>query len=258
MEIKLDNEMKLVVKISNSEPIELVDFAKSMMSLASDYRNRQTANPNQPATLYIKEIKSGSIITELAPLAATVPLLIEHFDQIQNYAEYLHGLIGWLLGKENKPDEVNTKQLNNVVNIVSPIVSDAGSQINIGAINAEGNSVINININHSEAHVIQNNAKRAIAQLQEQEKTVEMGDYPQVIMYWEQAAPHKDTDQAMIEAIWPKPVKVIMPEKIKEEMLLSEPHPFSKGYLVDVNVQTIQGKPKLYKIINYYDTVDKD
>lgn len=259
MQTQLDNNMILTVKISNSEPVELADFAKSMMSLANDYESRQTATPTLPAKLYIKEIRSGSIIAELAPLMPLAgQLLIEHYDQIQNYAEHLHRLIGWLLGKNEKPDNVNQRQLTNISNIVSPAVNDTGAQINIGAINAEGNSVINIHINHPEACAVQNNAKRAAKQMQQQEQKVQMGDYPQVIMYWAQAAPEKYTDQAVIETIWPKPVKIVMPDDMKKEMLLSEPYPFSKGFLIDVNVQTIEGRPKLYKVLNYYTTVERN
>lgn len=67
MKAELNKDMILTVTINNSEPVELSVFAKSMMSLANDYSNRHSANPNEPAKLYIKEIRQGSIIAELAP-----------------------------------------------------------------------------------------------------------------------------------------------------------------------------------------------
>ena len=257
MQMQLD-KTTLIVKIKNTEPVELADFAKSMMSLANDYQSRQTADPRLPAKLYIKEIKSGSIIAELAPMLPLAgQLLIEHYDQIENYAEHLYNLIGWLLGKNGKPENTDGKQLNNLSNIVNPVANDKGGQLTFSTVNHSGSVVNNITVNCYEANTVQNRARQEIRQLQEQEEPVENGDYTQVLMYWAQAAPNKETDQAVIEAIWPKPVKVILPDRIKQEILLDEPYPFKKLYIVDVNVQTVKGRPKLYKITRYYSSMDK-
>lgn len=259
MKTELSQEMTLTVKISNSEPVELADFAKSMMSLANDYESRQTANPALPAKLYIKEIRSGSIIAEFAPLLPLAgQLLIEHYDQIQNYAEYLYGTLGWLLGKNEKPENISSRQLNNLSNIVNPVANDKGAQITFSTTDNSGSIVNNITVNYYEANTVQNRARQEIKQFQEQEAPVETGDYTQVVMYWAQAAPNKETDQAVIEAVWPKPVKVLLPDDIKKEILLDEPYPFKKLYIVDVNVQVIKGKPKLYKVSNYYGAMDMD
>ena len=257
MQMQLD-KTTLIVKIKNTEPVELADFAKSMMSLANDYQSRQTADPRLPAKLYIKEIKSGSIIAELAPMLPLAgQLLIEHYDQIENYAEHLYNLIGWLLGKNGKPENTDGKQLNNLSNIVNPVANDKGGQLTFSTVNYSGSVVNHITVNYYEANTVQNRARQEIRQLQEQEEPVENGDYTQVLMYWAQAAPNKETDQAVIEAIWPKPVKVILPDRIKQEILLDEPYPFKKLYIVDVNVQTVKGRPKLYKITRYYSSMDK-
>ena len=228
MQMQLD-KTTLIVKIKNTEPVELADFAKSMMSLANDYQSRQTADPRLPAKLYIKEIKSGSIIAELAPMLPLAgQLLIEHYDQIENYAEHLYNLIGWLLGKNGKPENTDGKQLNNHSNIVNPVANDKGGQLTFSTVNHSGSVVNNITVNYYEANTVQNRARQEIRQLQEQEEPVENGDYTQVLMYWAQAAPDKETDQAVIEAVWPKPVKVILPDRIKQEILLDEPYPFKK------------------------------
>ncbi len=257
MQMQLD-KTTLTVKIENTEPVELADFAKSMMSLANDYQSRQTADPRLPAKLYIKEIKSGSIIAELAPMLPLAgQLLIEHYDQIENYAEHLYNLIGWLLGKNGKPENTDGKQLNNLSNIVNPVANDKGGQLTFSTVNHSGSVVNHITVNYYEANTVQNRARQEIRQLQEQEEPVENGDYTQVLMYWAQAAPDKETDQAVIEAVWPKPVKVILPDRIKQEILLDEPYPFKKLYIVDVNVQTVKGRPKLYKITRYYSSMDK-
>lgn len=261
MKAELNKDMILTVTIDNSEPVELSVFAKSMMSLANDYSNRHSANPNEPAKLYIKEIKQGSIIAELAPLIPLAgDLLFSNFDSIKSYAEYLSIAMKWLLGKEERPANIDKRQLNNIANIVDPVAQDSSGQMNIGVINNNGTGDVIIvqHINSNEANAIQNKARKYIKELQQAEDIAKSGEYSQVLMYWAQLAPEKATDQVVIESIWPNPVKVVMPVDIKRELGIAEPYPFSKAFLVDVTVETVNSKPKLYKITKYYDSIDKE
>lgn len=256
MQMQLDNKV-LTIKISNSEPVEVSDFAKSMMSLANDYENISTSNPKQPAKLYIKEIRNGSIIAVLAPIAPLAgQLFTEHFDLIENYAAFLKSVFDWLLNNGEKP-QINIRNLNNISNLVSPVANDKGATINICTGNSSSNNAFNITVNYYGANTVQNKARQEIEKMKEDEETEIAGDYTQVLMYWAQIAATKNTDQAIIESISPRPIKVIMDENVKQDLILAEPYPFSKVHIVDVNVQTYKGKPKLYKITRYYSSLDK-
>jgi len=65
-------------------------------------------------------------------------------------------------------------------------------------------------------------------------------------------------NRAVIESISKAPVKVIFENNaVKKAMLAGDPR-FQKpwhelAYIVDVSVQTVQGAPKVYTVINYYD-----
>ena len=252
MEMML-NDSTLTVTIRNSEPVALADFAKSMMSLANDYESRATANPKQPTKLYIKEIKNGSIVAILAPLAGQ--FLFDHMDLVEDYAEYLKAVLDWLLKGGEKPQGVSVQNLNNISHFVAPVANDKGANIHIQAGN---NANINLTINHYEANTVQNKARNEIQEMQEDEEAELAGDYTQVLMYWAQIAAAKNTDQAVIESIWRHPVKVEMSDEVKQDLILAEPQPFAKIHLVDVNVLTYKGKPKLYKITRYYYSMDKE
>lgn len=248
----------LSITIKNSEPVELSDFAQSMLSLSDDYTTRYTSNPKQPAKLYIKELRNGSIIAELAPLLAFTGDLLGNFDSIKSYAEYLSETINWLLGKDKKPENINQHQMTNIAHIVNPVAQDHGAQMNIGVINVEKGGTVNvININSNDANIIQNRAREERKQLQNIDKTVEAGEYKNVLMYWERIAKETDTDRAIIESISKKPVKVLMPEEIKEKIGLTAQYPFQYAHIVDVMVETIEGKPKLYKIIKYHESFEE-
>ena len=167
-------------------------------------------------------------------------------------------MLNWLLGKDKKPENINQHQMTNIAHIVNPVAQDHGAQMNIGVLNvAEGSTVNFININSNDANIIQNRAREVRKQLQNIDKTVEAGEYKNVLMYWERIATETDTDRAIIESISKKPVKVLMPEEIKEKIGLTAQYPFQYAHLVDVIVETIEGKPKLYKINKYHESIEK-
>jgi hypothetical protein len=83
------------------------------------------------------------------------------------------------------------------------------------------------------------------------------GFHEQVLLYWYQARNDlsaKTGDRAIIESIYTGAVKTVfgLPE-LKAKMLRD---PFSYAYLVDVFVETVGGKPMLYKISEIHDKIE--
>jgi len=76
----------LTLRIENSQPVRLGSFVKSLTSLAVEYERsvrEHDAFENTEAEVFIKEIRSGSIIADLIPVAASVaPLIATELDQL--------------------------------------------------------------------------------------------------------------------------------------------------------------------------------
>ena len=47
-------------------------------------------------------------------------------------------------------------------------------------------------------------------------------------------------------------------DTLEDDILRSAQNPMLKGYIVDVIVQTVQGKPAAYKIMALHDVIDLD
>jgi hypothetical protein len=81
-------------------------------------------------------------------------------------------------------------------------------------------------------------------------------------MYWAQARNSPDSkngDKARIESIYKGDVKVVFDnESLKSKLLLEAPFPFSLAYIVDVDVETIDGRPALYKVLALHGTISRD
>lgn len=258
----MQDKMKLTIEIKNKHPVELVDLARSMMAFGDEYQRflakHDAMLEADNVKLYIKEIRSGSIITELVALAPYTVPFTEHADTVLEYAKYIKVFYDWMLGRSDEPaPEVDKTTLQNMSQIVEPIAKDKASQINFGTINFNGQVILNLNMSGMEANAAQNAIRREI----ESRKEPVTGIREQVVMYWAQARNQQNNkagDKVRIESIWPTDVKVrFANDELKTRMLFEEPHPFNKNFIVDVAVETVNNKPVLYKVLQLHEAFDR-
>jgi hypothetical protein len=259
----MDDQVKLTVEIKNQKPIELVDLAKSMLGIGAEYRAFIARDlPELEASqvsLYVKEVRTGSVITELAALAPFALPIIEQADSVIMYGQYLAKCFKWLLGDGGRPQEfVEKSTLQNLNDIVEPVAKDHASQINLQGTTVNGDLNLVVNMNSTEANAIQNAIRK---ELQASKETV-TGTHYNVVMYWAQARNQADSrsgDRARIESIYKGHVKTVFAnDSLKAKMLYEPAHPFKKAFVVDVAVETVGGKPVLYNVLCLHDTIDID
>jgi len=120
-----------------------------------------------------------------------------------------------------------------------------------------GDVTVVLKLNALEANAAQNAAKREIGKLQEPIT----GLKEKVLLYFTQARnePKKNVgDRAIIESICPYPLKTIFDnDNVKAKIILGTENFFRFYYIVDVAVETVDGKPMLYRIINLHDKIEK-
>lgn len=263
---KCFDESKLVITINNEHPVELVDLAQSMLALASEYRQvldlHEGRRKAEDVKLYVKEVRSGSIIQELVPYAITALPFVSHCNTIVDFATHISKLSDWFLNHRTLPNAadlpVNRKTIQNIDALLEPIAKDPGSTMSMGVSTVNGDINLTVNISSHEAGAIQNNLAHA---LRDMKKSV-AGEYKNVVMYWSQARNDRQGssgDLAVIERISRAAVKVVFSsDNLKKRMLFDIAHPFEKAFLVDVFVETIEGKPVLYVVHELHELIDRD
>lgn len=249
-------EAMLQVRINNTQPIDLIDYAQSMLNLGNEYSDfigkTESHLSSDDIKLYVKEIRTGSIITELVAIAPSLMPFMEHSNSVLDFANHIKVNFDYLLGRGNKPKDIDKSTLNRISKFVEPIANDSGSVLQIDASNNQGE--IHIHLNSENANAIQNRANKELEKLKEPV----IGLHKKVVLYWSQARnDNKKGDKAIIESISDREVKVIYDsDELKYQMIHEQPHIFDIGYVVDVYVETIKDKPVAYKVINFHDTVD--
>lgn len=250
-----DNAM-LTVNIKNKQPVELIDYAQSMISLGAEYSDYIAETNNHLISdeikLYIKEIRPGSIITELVALAPALMPFAEHANTVLDFTNHMKSCIEYLKGIGKKPDNLDKQTLNRVAKFVEPVAKDSGSILQVDASNNSG--TITININSLEANAIQNMASKEIEKLKEPI----VGLHKQVVIYWTQTrSDNRKGYKGIIESISKKEVKVLFEnDEIQYEMIHGEDQLYEKAYVVDVYVETIKDNPAAYRIMKFHESID--
>ncbi len=252
----MNNENVLTVEIKNEKPILLVDFTNSFLSLADEYerfiRINDPVAASQEAKLFIREIRPGSIIADLYPLVPLALIAMENANTILDFANYLKKTFDYFLGRNIIQPDLKKKSLENFAAIVEPVAKDKGSQFNV--IN---NGNLYVNIPFQEANVAQNAIGKALRALKEPST----GLHEKVLMYFFQARGDPSSqvgDRVKIESISQDPKRVIFKdEEMKRRLLFGNDNLFTHAYIVDVAVETIDGKPMVYKVQNIYDSIER-
>ncbi len=252
-------DIRLVIKIDNKQPVELVDLTKSLFSIASQFSSYAEKNGShkleREAKLYVKEIKSGSVIVELVELA-TVGMIpfVENINTVLGFGEYCKKAYDFLLKGEGESPELNQTDYKELSAILSPIAKDKASQINFST-TINGNVNFNFNLDSTQSNAVQNIVKRELDFLKLPEQ--QDNKHEKVVMTWFQARGNiksKSGNKGLIEEISKKELNVIFEDdNVKEKMLHSDINPFTTAFVVDVMILNINGKPSIYKIFKLHE-----
>ncbi|MDQ8021843.1 MAG: hypothetical protein REI94_08395 [Moraxellaceae bacterium] len=259
--LEIDGSKRLEITIENTEPVVLTDLTMALLSVGNQYQRfieESTTQDYVPSSeLLIKDVRSGSIVVEL--VAHTMPILplIWEGGPLSEWVKVVQGTFEWFTGKlSSPPADVSKQDLRHWNNIVEPVAKDNGSQM---IFNASDNSrIVNQFIfNSHQAAEVQNTIQRLLQEAGEPEQHV----HRRKVMTWYQTRfdAQSDTgDKAIIEDISKKAVKVIFENNAVKTAMLHGDQRFARpwnelAYIVDVKVQTIDGVPKLYEVLNYYE-----
>ena len=256
----IDKNMKLLIEIDNSEPLQLSTFCQSMEGIAAEYRQFIQDNKIDIESceqhIYVEKITQGCFLVELAALVSSTYPLIEQANAILEFGGHLKMIFDWAMNKGERPEQLTPAMLKNASNILEPIAIDPKAQFNLQVTDNKGDVHIYLHGDNALAGLAQNNINRELRLLKERDDNT-LHNTP---LYWSSTADaqSKAQDRAIIPAVSSKPVRVKFEDKtLKEKMILNEEYPYHKIFLVDVLVEYIDEEPVIYKILRLNSSMNK-
>lgn len=258
----------LLVHIQHSQPIEISEFTTSLNAVGSLYSSYMKKNGlTKEATntkLYVSKIEEGSIDVILQDLlmGSMIPFL-ENANTMIEFATFIKNAISYFAkGSSDKP-ELTIQDCKDLRDVMTITAGDKNGSMEIGAINSadKSNIFVGCTFNFTESNSMQNQLAKEIESL----KVIAPEDnrYNRQLMKIYQMRSDMTNDKgnkAIIDSIAPKKkVGVVFEtDELKERILNSDENPARKAYLVDVVVQTIDGKLAAYKVVALHDVIDLD
>lgn len=255
-----DNYQRLEVVIENTRPIVLTDLTLALLAVGEQYEsfieNEVPPESLVSSTLLVKEVRTGSIVFELIAHAIPIAPLLWQGGSLAEWARVAKDMILYFNGKLKAPPKgVSRNDLKQWNNILEPVAKDSGSQMNF-VVHDGGVVVQQFLVNSADANAAQNRIRKELDALDEPIDVT----HRKRVMTWYQAKFDLESqtgNKAIIESISKKPLRVVFDNNaVREEMFaqgLEFGVPWHKlAYIVDVQVQTIDGKPRVATITKYY------
>lgn len=257
----MEDNSVLRIEFKNTKPIELVDLTASFTALAEsfkDYANAKTGDPHPDnLRLYVKEIRSGSIIADLITVADQAQWVMEHVEVFAGFVTNTNELVNYFLGRKTG-SEPTVREAKQIAQFVEPVAKDFGSQLNMNVM--DGGTVHvhqHFHINGVEANAVQNGVNRFLGPRLPSSQIVP--DQWMVLEQVKNSASAKSGDRGVIEAIYPKPVRLqFSSEEAKRRVLDLQENPLQCVFQVNVEVRSVAGKPALYRIIEVTDVIHRE
>ncbi|MGA2793553.1 MAG: hypothetical protein ABSE69_08460 [Roseiarcus sp.] len=247
-------------EIQNSRPVDLLDLTGALSALGEAYQDYVTKSgfdvERGNVRLSIREIRTGSIIADLASIADQASFVLDHIDVIAGFAASFNDILQRLLlvPASGSPQIPTKREAAQAIAVMEPIAKDGGAQL---FLNVAGDLHINHNYNSQQANAIQNSAHRLLGP----SLPVNQIYQDQILALYQVRGDASSMvgDKGIIEGIAPNPAKLLFAsEQVKNQVVGQPENPFQKLFIVDVEARATEGKVRLYRVLAVKSVIDRD
>ncbi|PTW63441.1 hypothetical protein C8N35_1011494 [Breoghania corrubedonensis] len=263
----------LTLKIETEEPIELDAFVGAFTSIAEEYRRSiREYHPDieGDSRIYVKEIRKGSYEADLIPLvAAAAAPLVSSMDQLliaEQFVRTWGARIKALASGKFDGWEPTKGELATLANATKAIATDPNASSTLSAVRyRDGRRDVEASFVFSTPDAVR--AQASIDAAYRALEATDHSEYRRVLMVFTRSdigsarVGRRSADRVKIEELSPKPLAVmyasdLAKDRIKHEIRESDDNIYKKGFVVDVNVRTLNGKPSVYAVTNVHEIIE--
>lgn len=250
----------LLIHFKHSKPVEVGDFTRSLNGFCGLYTSFAEKNGyvGSGPKLYVSKIKEGSIDIFLQSVTPAVIPFLENATLIIKFVELLKSVYDYYAkGKGEKPS-LTQQDCRNYKDAMAVSAHDNNGETSVTSIDVNGNVFNGCTFNFTDGNTLQNQLSGEIKSMQENTEALSLN---RVLMTIYQARSNMDTNKgnkAIIDGYnGNKPLALLFEsDKLKEDILVTDINPPTKGFQVDVEMQKANGKVVAYKVLALHDTIE--
>jgi hypothetical protein len=267
-------EPHILLTLDTTEPVELGAFVGTFTALANEYeRFIRATNPDlaDRAEVFVTEIRPGSVVADLVPWFAIASPLIAEMDKILIVEQFVRQWGRRLLALAPKrlirlPTTETRSELKDFADAVRAIATDPDASAKVEAATFEdGKKKVRaaFKFTTTEARRIQKAVERRQVEL---EKRVH-ADHPRVLMRFTRSdigdvsVGKRSGERVVIDEISDRSLPLVYgselaEQRIKHEIREGQDNVYKKGFVADVNVRLVGGRPAAYAVTNLHQVID--
>jgi hypothetical protein len=257
-----EGEPTLEIVLKNERPVQFRDLTGSLDALGDHYENFVFSRGYDPLAgnvrLYVKELRSGSIIAVLQSLAEQASFVQDHLEMmtafLTNFDDMMKFFLAYFPAEHARPLPIYRTDAERLNQVLEPVAKDGGSQL---ILSVAGDMNLTVNIGSQEANAAQNSIRRFLGP-----QLPQFDFFTQEVLYLRQVrddASSRAGDRGVIEKFSPKPVKLLFLTPEAKRMILDQPdNPFRLAFIVDGEISRIGGEPAAYKIYAVHESFERE
>lgn len=258
----------LSLTLDLSEPVEIEDFARLFSGFGSqfdDYLRDEHPQLKGHARLFVREVREGSIVADLVP---SIPDLVGYMDNVLivlGFASLFSKRVRSFISGIGVPG-FKKSDLSHVADTITAVSNDPNGVARLESIVYEEDGPKK----RLEAQFTSSEARKAMETVERQKReldAVERADHERVLMTFEQSnirsinVGKRSGELVKVDRISDKALALMYgsamaEDRIKHEIRDADENVYKKGFVVDVNVESRNGKPVAYSVTNFHHTVD--
>ncbi len=267
-----DSNAILRLRIQTEEPVEIDAFVGAFTSLAEEYRRDIRENypdADGDARIYVKEVRKKCIEADLIPYIVAAAPFVAQMDQViiveqfvRTWGKRLTALVtGNLADWSPKKSELKT-----LVDATEAIARDPNATSTLEAVTFEdGKNQVRAAFQFSTSEA--KDAQVTIDGVYKELETPTGADHERVLMIFTRSDVGKaqlgkrSGERVLIEEVHSKALALmyaseLAEERIKHEIRDAEDNIYKKGFVVDVKVRMVGGKPSVFAVTNVHEIID--
>ena len=264
----------IVFKIERDTPIELERLTFGMMAFGAEYeRFFRAAHPQsepQEADLLVQRITEKCIWIELIGAAAPILQGMNNILIFHEFLKFMKVRVDALSIPGGRLEDTTPKELDSIQRIAETLVGDSGGEAEMLALEyntrtKDKDVAFKVAFKAKDSEKIIENARERIKEITGKENN----QHNKVLMRFFQtniadAKADKSTgEKVIIESISDAPKRVVYAsdlagQKIKSAWAEAGQSPYDLAFIVDVNVEEVNGKPRVYKVAEVYEIFPLD
>jgi len=262
----------LRLRIQTEEPVEIDAFVGAFTSLAEEYRreirdNHPDVDPE--ARIFVKEVRKKCIEADLIPYIAAVAPFIAHMDQVVIVEQFVRTWgkrISALVSGDMGAWVPKKSELKVMADATEAIARDPNANSTLEAVTFEDDKKqirASFQFSTREAKAAQVTIDGVYKELE----TPTGADHERVLMVFTRSDVGNATigkrsgERVLIDEVHSRALALmyaseLAEERIKHEIREAEDNIYKKGFVVDVNVRMVGGRPSVFAVTNLHDIID--